>query len=106
MSTASRLSSTHTDPTDRVSASQWPLKLQPKKLSMKPIPKGVRTEPFEATLAGFSSLRPAGLSGASLLLQTNQLLDLMTPGRKPKGESAQMGWVFLLPQAWPPPSLV
>lgn len=47
---------------------------------------------------GSSSPRPAGLSGASLLLHTNQLLDTRTPGRKPKGESAQNALGF------PPPS--
>lgn len=67
-----RLSSSHRLP---ASASQWPLKLQPEKLSSKPSPKGLWIEPFEATLPGSSSPRAAGLGGASLLLQTNQLLD-------------------------------
>lgn len=85
---------THTLTLRTVSASQGSLKLQPEKFSSKPNPKRDRTEPFEATPAGSSSPRPAGLSGASLLLQTNQLLDTMTLGRKPKGESAQNGLGF------------
>lgn len=52
------------NPTSRVrlpaSASQWPLKLQPEKLSSTPSPKGLWIEPFEATLPGSSAPEQQG----------------------------------------------
>lgn len=82
-----RLSSSHRD---QGSASQWPFKLQPEKLSLKPSPKGVRTEPFEATRTGSSA--PEQQYSVEPLCSSRLINSwTLTQGRKSKRESPQNG---------------